>query len=118
MLFTHSSPQSAPHPPLRHLQGSSLVIRLESWGNGCGYIVGGCRGRWVNIWLVVSVFFCIGILDLRLWFGWVGSIFRSYEVLVVMIDAATVELLDGEVVVIAGLLEFGLDSSDFSEFVF
>ena len=118
MLFTHSFPQSAPHPPLRNLQGSSLVIRLGTWGMGCGYIVGGCRGRWVNIWLEVFVFFCIGILDLCLWFIWVGGIFRSYEVKVVMIGVATVELLDGEVVVVAGLLKFGLDSSDFSKFVF
>ena len=66
MLFTHSSPQSAPHPPLRHLRGSSLVIRLGLWEMGCGYIVGGCRGRWVNISLVVFVFFCIGILELGL----------------------------------------------------
>ena len=35
-----------------------------------------------------------------------------------MIGVATVELLDGEVVVISGLLELGLDSSDFSKFVF
>ena len=85
---------------------------------GCGYIVGGFRGRWVNIWHEVFVFFCIGILDLCLWFIWVGCFFRSNEVKVDMIGVTTVELLDGEVVVISGMLELGLDSSDFSKFVF